>query len=97
VLILEQNRGTSLHTPCYKAASSLKQSLREQYGLSVPVIYLDIREWFHSDLAYQSYQSDGVIQYRRMEFRQSFFYIAISARCFIIFFLFDSIDLMGVS
>jgi hypothetical protein len=30
---------TSHHTPCCKAASSLKQSLRKQYGLSVPIIF----------------------------------------------------------
>jgi hypothetical protein len=39
-------KGTSLDSPCYKDASSLKTVER----LSVPVIYLDIRAWFHSDL-----------------------------------------------
>jgi hypothetical protein len=36
-LKIEQKNGTTLHTSRYKAASSLKQC----YGLSVPVIYLD--------------------------------------------------------
>jgi hypothetical protein len=40
VLIFEQKNGTSLHTPHYKDTSSLKQPLRGQYRLSVPVIYI---------------------------------------------------------
>jgi hypothetical protein len=46
-LKIKQKQGTSRNSPCYKDATSLKQ----QYGLSIPVIYFDIREWFHSDLA----------------------------------------------
>jgi hypothetical protein len=40
-LKIEQKQGTSRDSPCYKAASSLKQSVRGQYRLSVPVIYLE--------------------------------------------------------
>jgi hypothetical protein len=50
-LKIEQKKGPALDSPCYKAAPSIIQSVRGQYRLSVPVIYLDIREWFHSDLA----------------------------------------------
>jgi hypothetical protein len=38
-LKFEQKQGTSRDSMCYKDATSLKQS----YGLSVPVIYLGIR------------------------------------------------------
>jgi hypothetical protein len=49
-LKIEQKQGTSRDSPCYNDATSFKQS----YGLSVPVIYFDICEWFHSDLASSS-------------------------------------------
>jgi hypothetical protein len=49
-LKFEQKTGTSLHTSRYKAASSLKQP----YGLSVPVIYFNIRAYNDSDLAINS-------------------------------------------
>jgi hypothetical protein len=47
VLIFEQKQGTSRDSPCYKDAISFEQS----YGLSVPVIYLDIRAYNERDLA----------------------------------------------
>jgi hypothetical protein len=50
-LKIEQKKGTSRDSPCYKAASSLKQSVRGQYRLSVPVIYFDIRAYNDPDLA----------------------------------------------
>jgi hypothetical protein len=60
-LKIEQNVGTLLHTACYKAASSLKQSVRGQYRLSIPVIYFDICALFHSDLACCVYRLTGPV------------------------------------
>jgi hypothetical protein len=50
-LKIEQKIGTSLHTACYKAASSLKRSVRGQQGLSVPVILGEYRTQLYSELA----------------------------------------------
>jgi hypothetical protein len=49
-LKFKQKNGTSPDSPFFKAASSLKQSLHEQYSLSVPVIYLYIRAYNYREL-----------------------------------------------
>jgi hypothetical protein len=61
-LKFEEKNGTSLHTSRYKATSSSKQS----YGLSVPVIYFDIRPYNERDLAIQQYLcTQDLILYNR--------------------------------
>jgi hypothetical protein len=60
-LKIEQKNGTSLDSPCYKPASSLKRSVRGQYRLSVPVIYFNISIQYYRELAYdiiQGWQAD---------------------------------------
>jgi hypothetical protein len=59
VLKFEQKQGTSRDSPCYKDAASFKQSLREQYGLSVPVIKLDISLW--NEWEHATNLNDGMI------------------------------------
>jgi hypothetical protein len=63
-LKIEQKKGTSLHTSCYKATSSLKQSVRGQYCLSVPVIYFNITPLFERDLTTSMYSYQYQYQYQ---------------------------------